>query len=150
MTEINGEHHTDDLVMPSTTQSDSMSTAPEEPDEFMSSDSNSTSSSSDCSSPPASCISALTFSDSSVDVDTFLGPESEPYLPSIYTYKLVGDNIDKNVTPRHMTIDSQTRSLHYFHVYGVRDRIDLSSYSNDRQVPDVSSIHLHNLLPTKD
>ena len=132
--------------MPSTSQTGPVSTYSEE--EELSSDSTFTSSSSDCS-PPTSYISDLTFSDSSVDVDTFLGPESEPFLPSFFTYKLAGDNIDKNVTPRHMTMDSQTKSLHYFHVYGVRDRIDLSSYSNDKQVPDVSSIQLSNLLPTK-
>ena len=34
-------------------------------------------------------------SSSSVDIDLFLGQESLP-SPDIYTYKLVGDNIDKN------------------------------------------------------
>ena len=50
------------------------------------------------------------------------------------TYKLVGDNIDKNVKPREMRSDHQTRSLHYFHTYAVRDRVDMSSYSDDIQI----------------
>ena len=29
-------------------------------------------------------------------------------------YILVGDNIDKNITPRQMLVDNQVKSLHYF------------------------------------
>ena len=45
-------------------------------------------------------------------------------------FKIVGDNIDKNVQPRFMRLDMQTRSLHYFHAYAVKDRVDLSSFSD--------------------
>ena len=55
------------------------------------------------------------------------------------------DNIDKNVETRS---DYQTRSLHYFHTYAVRDRVDMSEFSNDVHIPDVSSINLKQLLPT--
>lgn len=41
-------------------------------------------------------------------------------------YKLVGDNIDKNIHPRHQTTSHQTKSIHYFHFYGVKDRVDLT------------------------
>ena len=41
------------------------------------------------------------------------------------TFKIIGDNLDKNVKPRDMRIDFQTRSLHYFHACAVQDRIDL-------------------------
>ena len=34
--------------------------------------------------------------------------------------KLVLDNIDKTVKPRHQTSDAQTKSLHYIQVYGVK------------------------------
>ncbi len=40
------------------------------------------------------------------------------------SFKLVGDNIDKTINPRYMRADSKSRSLHYFHAYAVRDRID--------------------------
>ena len=43
------------------------------------------------------------------------------------TFKLVGDNIDKNINPQDVRLDSQTVSLHYFHSYAVRDRIDMSN-----------------------
>ena len=32
-------------------------------------------------------------------------------------YIIVGDNIDKNVSPRDMRVDNQTKSFHYFHSY---------------------------------
>ena len=42
-------------------------------------------------------------------------------------YQLCGDNPDKNVKQRHIRIgDSGTKSLHYFHSFAVRDRIDFS------------------------
>lgn len=47
-------------------------------------------------------------------------------------YKLVGDNIDKNVRPRHMRQDRQTLSMHYYHSYAVRDRVNVSGLSDAR------------------
>ncbi len=61
----------------------------------------------------------------SPDIDAFLGPESPPAAGVLTTFKIVGDNIDKNVKPRDMRSDYQTRSLHYFHAYAVRDRLNL-------------------------
>ena len=47
-------------------------------------------------------------------------------------YKLVLDNIDKNIKPRYMHSDSQTLSLHYAQMYGVKDRIDYSTFSSQK------------------
>lgn len=68
----------------------------------------------------------------------------------LLTYKLVGDNIDKEVRPRQMRSDHQTRSLHYFHTYAVRDRIDLSGISDQAPSVQISSIDLTKLLPNAD
>lgn len=38
-------------------------------------------------------------------------------------YKIVGDNLDKNIRPRFQTMERQTQSMHYFHCYAVVDRI---------------------------
>ena len=57
--------------------------------------------------------------------------------PKKITYKLVGDNIDKNITPRDMRSDHQTRSFHFFHTYAVRDRIDLSGFSESCEKAEV-------------
>ena len=42
--------------------------------------------------------------------------------------KLVFDNIDKTVKPRHMTLESQTTSLNYVQAIAVKDRIDYSFF----------------------
>ena len=45
-------------------------------------------------------------------------------------FKIVGDNIDKNVRPSYQRLDHQTQSLHHFHSFAVRDRINLTAYSD--------------------
>ena len=51
-------------------------------------------------------------------------------LPTWDGFKLVGDNIDKNIRPSEQRIDRQTRSLHYFHSFAVRDRVNFSNTSD--------------------
>ena len=88
-------------------------------------------------------------STSSLNIDDFLGPVSTARPPpALKTYRLVGDNIDKQVNPRDMRSDNQTRSLHYFHTYAVRDRIDLTGVSDQKVVPDLKTIRLDDILPT--
>ena len=65
-------------------------------------------------------------------------------------YIVVGDNIDKNVTPRDMRVGNQVKSLHYFHSYAVKDRVDPSSLSGDGHVGDVNSLAILSVLPTVD
>ena len=60
-------------------------------------------------------------------------------------YKLVIDNIDKNVKPRDMRIDSQTKSLHYVQIYGVKDRVDFSSLS---ELPKAAEMCVYDILPS--
>lgn len=47
-------------------------------------------------------------------------------------FKLYGDNIDKNIKRRHVHSDRQIISIHYFHSYAVKDRIDSSSFSDNQ------------------
>ena len=62
-------------------------------------------------------------------------------------YKIVGDNIDKNVHPRFQTLSVQAKSLHYFHCYAVKDRIPSLSLSD---IPPTipSEINIHHILPS--
>ena len=48
-----------------------------------------------------------------------------------FGYKVVGDNVDKKVKPRHMRSDNQSKDLHYFHLYAAKDRIDFSEASEE-------------------
>lgn len=66
---------------------------------------------------------ALTFEAKQSD-DT--GGDSPDNADSICTFTLCGDNLDKTVKVRFMRSDKGNLSLHYFHCYGVLDRIDLS------------------------
>jgi len=43
-------------------------------------------------------------------------------------FKLVGDNIDKNICPSFSRLDKITKSLHCFYYYAVINRLDLSSF----------------------
>ena len=54
-------------------------------------------------------------------------------------FKIVGDNVDKNIKPSLQRYDNKTNSLHYFHYYAVMDRLDLS------QCPEVESTNMINL-----
>lgn len=102
------------------------------------------------SSEPQSSSELSRFSSPEIDIDSFLGQEYQPPNPSVLTYRIVGDNIDKNVKPRNMTSEHQTRSLHYFHAYAVRDRTDLSNYSSEPPVVDLGEINYEALLPSED
>lgn len=60
---------------------------------------------------------------------------------------IVGDNFDKSVIPRHMTMEHQRKSLHYFHSYAVLNRIDFSGLSSSKPVGDISDLTLSSYLP---
>ena len=63
-------------------------------------------------------------------------------------YILVGDNLDKDVSPRDMRVSHQTKSLHYFHSYAVKDRTNFSACSNEASVIDIKSLPLNLFLPS--
>ncbi len=62
-------------------------------------------------------------------------------------YKIVFDNLDKTVKPRHMSIEKQSTSLHYVHGYAVKDRIDFSTFSSVRETG--TEQNLFALLPNE-
>ena len=103
--------------------------------------------SSDESSSSSSCSSTMQSTADDTEAESNV---SETMVDSseIFTYKLVGDNIDKDVKPRQMRCDYQTRSLHYFHTFAVKDRVDISSLSDKPpQIP--ADVDLTKLLPDK-
>ena len=54
--------------------------------------------------------------------ENVLSLSAENLLPAMATYKLVGDNLDKNVRTQDMRSDHQTQSFHFFHTYAVKDK----------------------------
>ena len=77
--------------------------------------------------------------------DVVEGPNPSPW----FGFKIVGDNIDKMIKPRYMRSDRKNQSLHYFHMYAVRDRINLSD-SCENQRPAPKNPPLEELLPSPD
>lgn len=79
---------------------------------------------------------------------------TSPVVPSAnfkpWSFKIVGDNVDFNVTPRRMRVDKQTESRHYFHSYALRDRICISSLPAVRPQSCLQhpNIRAESLLPT--
>lgn len=54
----------------------------------------------------------------------------EPHVPLWTGFRIVGDNVDKNVQRSFQRIGSTTQSLHYFNAYAVLDCIDFSGLSD--------------------
>lgn len=81
---------------------------------------------------PSSTVSALSQLSSCVSssCSSFFKPGDEDfstdYAPLLLTFKIVGDNIDKHIKPREMRMDLQAKDMHYFNLYAVRDRVDVS------------------------
>ena len=77
---------------------------------------------------------------------------SDPPCPSYHSYKLVGDNIDLSIKPRYMRYDRfKHQSLHYFHMYAVQNRINVSDLCRQKKgtTPVPISEIASSLLPSK-
>jgi len=71
-------------------------------------------------------------------------------------YRLCGDNIDKTVHRRHLHLDHQNLSLHYFHTYAVENLIDFTELSDESREGLYANISVNDkhsmavsLLPTQ-
>lgn len=76
---------------------------------------------------------------------------SDPAYHQVYLgYKIVGDNIDKNIRPRYQTMERQTKSVHYFHSYAVMDRVP-SLYLSDAPpaLPTNKRVDLDRIMPSE-
>ena len=69
-----------------------------------------------------------------------------------FGYKLVGDNIDKKIKPRHMRVDKQSRMLNYFHSYAVKSRVAPAQCMQSDESPSIGQflcLELEDILPTE-
>ena len=61
---------------------------------------------------------------------------------------LVGDNFNKKVNPRHMTVDHQAKSLQYFHSFAAKNRIPTNHLDDTRSRGDIADLPISAFLPT--
>ena len=56
--------------------------------------------------------------------------------------KICGDNIDWSIHPRYIRSNQQTQSVHYFHSYAIKDRVDISTLSDvpPQNLPSTSEV----------
>ena len=66
------------------------------------------------------------------------------------SYIIVGDNLDKNVSPHDMRVDHQVKSIHYFHSYAVHDRADFSKLSGEDPQGKLQNDAFTKFLPSPD
>ena len=98
-------------------------------------------------SPPSySDLTSLFHSESSSSCKS--ASQRQSHVSCIPSFKIVGDNVDKYVKPRHKTTDIQASSLHYFHSYAVKDRCDVSALDDNPSRPDLTSFSIDEVLPT--
>jgi len=57
----------------------------------------------------------------------------------LFGFTIVGDNIDKNFRPSYQRQDRQTKSVHYFHSYAAKNRVDISTLSDARPAAVLSA-----------
>ena len=57
---------------------------------------------------------------------------------------IIIDNVDKNIRPSFQRVDRQTRSLHYCHTLAIKDRINLTQFSD---ISCTDPVKFTNFLP---
>lgn len=85
------------------------------------------------------------FSETIDDTDTNLVVENDVLQLQSTGYKIVGDNIDKNIRASFQRIDHQTKSVHYFHMFAAKDRAHFSNLSES--IPHDIKVNPTTLLP---
>lgn len=110
-------------VSPITSEEESLSESSEESDTETSQQS--------AMSPSCSSASGSSSFQQASQRDTSAGPSVQLARQDICLFSMVGDNVDKTIRQRYMRSNAQkSDSLHYFHSFAVRDRIDFSVLSD--------------------
>ena len=63
-------------------------------------------------------------------------------------FRIVGDNWDLEVKSHYQTKEKNNQSLHYFHLYGVADRVHAESKSVSCPQKCLDDLHLKEVIPT--
>ena len=67
----------------------------------------------------------------------------------LHSYQIVGDNLDFYVTTRDESSQRRNKSIHWFHLYAVKDRIPFTTLSTHPQKP-IIEFDFSEVLPDLD
>lgn len=98
-------------------------------------------------SPISSCSSSSSITNAEGHVSHPIAPST---LQLVSFFKLVGDNLDKSIQPRHETMEHHSKSLHYFHMFAVKDRCNTFDLADNPALCDTSNCDVTTVLPTID
>ena len=108
--------------------------------------------------PEMSSVSISTIDSPAADIAPLVATNPNTIAPvttpitsptAIFGFKIVGDNVDKNVKPRYMRSDNRLQSLHYFHSFAIKSRIDIAGLSDIPPDP-LDTVDISKLLPNDD
>ena len=63
---------------------------------------------------------------------------SGSHLP--YVHIIIGDNIDKHITPQTMRVDNQVRSLHYFYAFAALSCVEILHLDDTKPMGDIKAL----------
>ena len=63
-------------------------------------------------------------------------------------YRIVGDNVDHKVKPRHMTTTNTTTDHHHFHMFAVENRVSGMHLDDSAPITPHKELDIANLLPS--
>ena len=82
-----------------------------------------------------------------VDVESLQSSHSQCEPPS---YQVIGDNIDLYVKTKHMTSNRQNKSIHWFVMNAIQDRVIAEGLDNSHQIRPIMEVENAAFLPSKD
>lgn len=65
-------------------------------------------------------------------------------------YQIIGDNLDMYVKVKHMSSDKQNRSIHWFAMNAIQDRVSLKPPSNRKQLKPILEVENSEFLPSRE
>ena len=67
-----------------------------------------------------------------------------------HSYGIVGDNLDLFIRVKHMASDNQNKSIHWFNLLGLINRVSESDFNNEQPIKAVDDIKISDLVPSKE
>ncbi len=67
-----------------------------------------------------------------------------------HSYGIVGDNLDLFIRVKHMASVNQNKSIHWFNLLGLINRVSESDFNNEQPIKAVDDIKISDLVPSKE